>query len=344
MISFLLGIFSTIALSVAVDLTTGGTTHLLRKLRRYWFTKTAVPFDARRDELFTITEWSPARMLSPQRLLTRTIPITSRPLQQYVDPNALQNAVQEVGGSGKVVYLSGVEVDHRESEETQACRVLISESEYSEVRGIERIRLTQPDLLESVDAAVASDVRNYLAHAVPSSIAMNIIPITQDMDILCAERSSAVDNAIGCWTVGIFETMKRSDPNIPGSIEDIYTLAIRGLREELGLLPHEFGPVMITWLGIYRPLLRGHIVAIVRLNIDKSDAQARARESDSSYEHISFDWIPLRRSVLQSFLNAPYQQPRQAAGALIQQGDRLWIEQARLALVEAWRFRVSLFE
>jgi hypothetical protein len=117
---------------------------------------------------------------------------------------------------------------------------------------------------------------------VPSSLAVNLVILSsRNNELLCVERSPAVDSAVGWWTIGVFETMKQPDPNRPGSSEDIYGLAVRGLNEELGLQPGDYETIQVSWVGIYRPILRSHGVAVTKLKISREEALARARGAHS---------------------------------------------------------------
>jgi hypothetical protein len=273
------------------------------------------------------------------------IPESERPVQRWIDEAVFADAVKARGdASGELMYFTKIRIDHRESEETQVCRVQLAESRYPEVLAIEDLRVHQPHIFDRCDKIIAANAREYLRSPMPSSIAVNLVPVTEDLDVLCAERSSAVDSAIGWWTVGVFETMKRADPNRPGSTEDLYSLAVRGIEEELGLRPQEYGEVMISWVGLYRPILRGHVVAIVQPRVPRDEVIARAREAHSGYEHTVMDWLPLRRSVVRSFVRAPETIYSDKVGKTIRVGNRTYIEQSRLAILEAWRFRVLVTE
>jgi hypothetical protein len=148
--------------------------------------------------------------------------------------------------------------------------------------------------------------------------------------------------AVGWWTVGVFETMKQPDPNRPGSSEDIYGLAVRGLNEELGLQPGDYKAIQISWVGISRPILRGHVIAIIKLKISREEARARARAAHSGYEHAAIDWVPLRHPLVRAFIRAERRTYPDKVGSTLHVNHRAWIEQSRLAVLEAWRFRNAL--
>lgn len=265
MISFLLGIVVAVGTGTIVEVISSGVTRVIRFLRFRISNRTHISFDVRQDGLFVLTEWSPSRRLEAWRLETRFIDTSHRVPHTWIDSTVLSSAVAIASetNSGEIGYIADIEIDHRESPDTQRCKVAIADSEYSEVRAIEALRISNPDVLEQVDRGLEASAREYVKSAVPSSIAIDIVPVAGTFDLLCAERSSAVDNGIGMWTVGVYETLKRNDPNRPGDVENFFALAARGLQEELGIRIGEFGDIHITWLGIYRPILRGHIVAFV---------------------------------------------------------------------------------
>ncbi|CRK59335.1 hypothetical protein [Alloactinosynnema sp. L-07] len=239
-------------------------------------------YDVRQDGLFSLGVWSPARRLEPSRLITETMSADKRPMQPYLDQTAFVAATEARSriASGATVYLTGFRIDHRESDETQYCRIRLAPSNYPEVLAIEDLRIRRPELFERCDRDIERDVRDYLGMAVPSSVAVNLVVVSSENDeLLCVERSAAVDSAVGWWTVGVFETMKQSDPNRPGAPEDLYGLVARGLNEELGLQPSVHNPIQISWVGIFRPILRGHVVVVLKLKISKEETCARVREA-----------------------------------------------------------------
>jgi hypothetical protein len=335
-------VVSAVLLGVAVDVLTGGVTKGLRRLRLRWASSTALQVDTSADGLFMLGEWSPVRQLHPHRLSTIELSKPERPVQGFVDEEVFAGAVARCHqDTGEIAYVTSFRLDHRESPETQVCRVTLAASDYAEVRAIELLRQTAPLTLSQADQALQHNASEYVKRAVPSSVAINVIPMSQDQELLCARRSAAVDNGVGMWTVGVFETMKRADPNRPGQPEDFYALGQRALLEEVGLNSHDYGDLNVSWVGIYKPLLRGHIVASVRLRISKEEALEHARMSDSSYEHDRYDWIPLNRATVRSFAAAKMR-PSSSGGGTLNIDEREWLEQARLAVLEAWRFRVVL--
>ncbi len=306
-LALVISLISAVALSLVTGVATGAISKGYYKVRSGIDSHRSLGFDVRKDGLYCLGEWSPARKLQPSRLITETTREESRPQQPYLDRRILANAVRACSrqASGATLYMTGFRIDHRESDDTQYCRVRQAASTYPEVLAIEHLRIRRPDLFDECDKAVEDDVGAYLSQAVPSSLAVNLVVLSSKNDeLLCVERSAAVDSAVGWWTVGVFETMKQPDPNRPGSSEDIYGLAVRGLNEELGLQAGDYEAVQVSWVGIFRPILRGHVVAVVKLKISREEAYARARVAHSGYEHAAIDWVPLRQPLVHAFIRA----------------------------------------
>jgi hypothetical protein len=344
-LALVISLISAVALSLVTGVATGVISKGYDKVRSAIDSRRSFGFDVRNDGLYCLGEWSPARKLQPSRLITETSPREGRPRQSYLDRRVLANAVRECSreASGATLYMTGFRIDHRESDDTQYCRVRQAVSTYPEVLAIERLRIRRPDLFDDCDKAVEGDAGAYLSQAVPSSLAVNLVVFSSKNDeLLCVERSAAVDSAVGWWTIGVFETMKQPDPNRPGSSEDFYGLAVRGLSEELGLQPGDYEAIQVSWVGIFRPILRGHVVAIVKLKISKEEAHARARAAHSGYEHAAIDWIPLRQSLVHAFIRAKSRTYPDKIGITLDVQHRTWIEQSRLGVLEAWRFRSAL--
>ncbi|MEU4556229.1 hypothetical protein [Micromonospora violae] len=345
MLAVVLSVLSAVVLSLVTEAATGAISKGYHRIRSKVDSLGSLGHDVRQDGLYCLGEWSPARKLHPSLLITETTPEVRRPRQQYLDRRVLANAVrtQSRRASGETLYLTGFRIDHRESDETQYCRIRQAPSRYADVLAIEDLRLRRPELFDECDEAIGRNVRAYLDKAVPSSLAVNLVVVSSKNDeLLCVERSAAVDSAVGWWTIGVFETMKQPDSNRPGSPEDLFGLAVRGLNEELGLQPGDYGAIQISWVGIYRPILRGHVVAVVKLKISKEEARVRARAAHSGYEHAAIDWMPLRRPVVRAFVRATRSTYGNRVGSTIAVNHRTWLEQSRLGVLEAWRFRNAL--
>lgn len=303
---------------------------------------TPVPYDFRNDQLYMIGEWSPVRRLHRTQVRTQFVPMHERPPQAWVDESLWKTTVaSRKNDSGDLAYITAFKIDHQESDETQFCHVTYAESRYAEVRALEQLRIDQPALLQRADNALRANARHYLANALPSSLAVNVVVVSADEELLCLRRSAAVDNAVGLWTVGIFETLKLSDVLRGGESDTLFHLAERGLREELHLFQGDYDEVQLTWLGIYRPIFRGHLVALVRVELPKAEIEDRLRRAHSSYEHDGVEWLPLSKATLDGLIDGGLHSTPGEAGATADYLGRAWLEQSRLAVFEAWRWRSS---
>lgn len=92
------------------------------------------------------------------------------------------------------------------------------------------------------------------------------------------------------------------------------------------------------------PLLRGHAVALAPMRLSKAEVMERLSTADSSYEHDAFKWLKLTRRNVERYIAAPRIPDPSVVGTAVAIGEERWLEQARLALTEAWRFRSALLE
>lgn len=284
-------------------------------------------YDAQSDGLFVVNEWSPARPMSRERI--RVEFMNDQPRQTWVPPKRLRGPVRR--GGGELVFLTGFDIDHRECPETQECVLRFAPSTYADARVLMDLRMSDPGVLAAADAAL-NDGRldKYVATAIPTSFNINVVPVSSAGRVLCVRRSSGVGSAPGSWTVGVIETMKRSDIGV-------YELAFRACLYELGLDEEHITDLHLTWLGIYRPVLRGHLVAVVRVGIPTIEAIERARRARESHEAGTVTWMDLNE-LLAELLPAHSNGARDGHPLLQGHDDRVWVDHARLAAVEAWRF------
>src|SRR6266516_1611654 len=171
MLAVALSVISAVALGLVTEAVTGAISKGFYKIRSRVDSLRSLGYDVRQDGLYCLGDWSPARKLQPSRLITEMTPEKSRPRQPYIDRRVLANAVRKHSrqASGATLYMTGFRIDHRESDETQHCRVRQVASTYPEVLAIEHLRIRRPDLFDECDKAIEQDVRAYLDAAVPSS-------------------------------------------------------------------------------------------------------------------------------------------------------------------------------
>jgi hypothetical protein len=334
---FLLGVLAAVAIQLLVEALTGAISPKLRRIRGF-VRRPSPSYAAESDELFALHQWTITHKLQRGDLISQHLDVQERPTQRWIDEAIWRGAVTaEARGQGELCYLVRLEPDHREGPANQVCRVWFASSEYAEAAAVMSLRSDKPESLRTADRVIADDPVRFLAGAVPTSLNVNAVVVAEN-HLLCMRRSNAVGSARGMWTVGAVEAMKRSPD--PGRAEDLFSLTERALEEELGLyvVDGESTPYL-TWIGLYRPVLRGHLVAVIDTTLDRATIEQRRTRSDSYYEHDMIRWLPLGRRTLVRFLQAQAApDPRDVHPALeVFPGER-WVNHARLAVHEAWRF------
>jgi hypothetical protein len=294
------------------------------------------------DGLFEINKWSPNRLLEPSHLRTVHLSSLDRPQQSWIDPATLAAAVEASAHfSGQNLYLAGwQDIDHRESFETQTFVARLAETHYPESMAIGHLRRHRPDALAKSDEQLDLNPNVYVTTAVPSALCVNVVVVTEHAEVLALRRSAAVGTAVGLYTIGPVESMKVEDPNCPGRREDFFSLAWRCLEEELHLTPWDVHALYIAWLGIYRPMLRGHLVAIAPLRVDRQELADRQEIAHSTHEADRLRWLKLNRATVAAFTSAPHSaEPSTDVHPALDFDGVRWVDHSRLALRQAWRYR-----
>ncbi len=296
-------------------------------------------YDPREDGLYMINRWSPARLLTKERL---SIEVSSiRPKQTWFKKKQWDDAVAAAKAkklAGDVCYLIDyLTIDHRESQFGEHFRMTITPCDYSEHIATKDLLARNPNVRARIGELMEEDTREYARKSLPSSIAINVVVLSTKNNFLAVKRSSAVQDAKNLWTVGPYETMTLK-PDTPAKrkdllkIEDFFELAERCIREEVGLEPNQYGEVVISWFGYYLPLARGHIVAQTRLSVSEDEALDCASSSHSVFEAERWEWIPFNRESISQYV-------ANRKGPL---ADKNWLDQSRLSFCEAWRMRQVL--
>jgi hypothetical protein len=100
-----------------------------------------------------------------------------------------------------------------------------------------------------------------------SSFGTNIAMITADGKFIFARRSDLVSSRPGVWSTSANEGLSRSLDSQGRSAPNLYDVMRRGVREELGIEPHEYGMEMLgftidlelhqwggSWIGVLNEL------------------------------------------------------------------------------------------
>jgi hypothetical protein len=292
-------------------------------------------FDPLTIGLYPINRWTPVRRLEPHRL--RMVVESRRPGQKWFDQEELQHYVDEISleHDGNTAYLVGFTIDHRESRLGEEFCYSVTPSRYSEHLATVRYLRVHPDVLERIKNTLsAGSMAEFAQTSPPSLIKINVTVCNKDNQFLALHRSGAVYAKKGLWTVGPNETMRLEDTSVPGSKnEDLFGLADRCLREELGLEPEEYGGVHFSWIGYEAETLSVKAFAHVVMTISDSDFAERLSGAHGLYEIQGYTWIPLAGDTVRDIIT------NWRTGDANQ---RKWSSSAPVALQELWRMKSLL--
>lgn len=287
--------------------------------------------DFQEDGLFALVTWSAARPLRRARL--RTTYRADAPRDHLFDDDGwrAEVAAQEAAGAyGNTAYLSRLTVDHGEHEDARFCEMEIAQSSYAECMATMSYASSRPEAGRALKEALERGVHEFVPRVPPTMLSVCVAVVDENDRMLLLRRSLAVRTFQAQWTVGINETMKYNDE--PGASEDLLFLVARGLQEELGVAPSEYGPIAVSWLGWSTPASCFCAVASVRIRLDRAEIDARRQDCHSVYEHDMSAWIPL----------SPATVSRVITGAPCPDGSTRWSYLAPLVAHELLRSRPLL--
>jgi hypothetical protein len=330
-VGWLIGLVGAVALgalgNLAYDLIKRPSTRLPGFVRR----RKSLPADVRGHDpaeqgLHHVLSWSKKRPLLPHNLETRLIGKLDRPHVLDVPEWHEEVAAQRRRGTaGRNCYLVSLDVDHGEHPDAHRCRMVLAESDYAQCLANYEVSRQNPTLAAKVAALLDRDMYPLLDSCPPTLFFASIVVISSNGQLLLLRRSSSVRTDAQTWSVGINETMKYDDE--PGREEDLFALARRGLREEVGLEEEDYGAVVPTWLGWSDPDCAFVAVALVRTRLSEAEIDERRSHCHSVYEHDATAWLPLNRKTVSTIVrNEPSPD-----------GGRAWIYLAPLVISEAWR-------
>jgi hypothetical protein len=331
LVGFFLGIFSGILTNIVWE-------------RRHWLryqlttrrqrSSGPLGFDPTTVGLFVINRWSAGRPL--HRNLLKTTVSESRPhAQKWFDEQRYAEILAAIAldHDGATCYLTDFRIDHRESRAGEFFCVTLTPARYSEHLATSRYLRENPETYARISAALASgDLREFAHGAPPASVKINVAILSLSNKFLAIQRSSAVDEKKNLWTVGPNEVMRPPGAQ-PGYKEDFFLLAERGLREELGLEPYDYGPISISWIGYYLPNVSVKVYAQVLTRLTEHDLMEKFGAAESIFEARELAWISFDHTHVMDVVRN------------WNRGDaegRMWSDSAPLALQELWRMRSCL--
>jgi hypothetical protein len=262
---------------------------------------------------------------------------SQRPKQHWVDDVAWNQLAEDLAqvNAGDVAYLIDFAIYHGESEKADVFHYTVTTCDYSEHLAAVQYLKSHADAQSRVRHALRSGaILDFARTAPPSSIKINVAVLNGDQRWLAVQRSGSVQTKSGLWTVGPNETMKLPRVIAPGTrTEDLFGLAERCLREELGLEPSDCQEVNVSWMGYEAETASVKIFAQVATQLSGPEIAACIASAHSLFEIQDYVWLPLKQHMITDII------------AKWNTGDssgRLWSSSAPLALQELWRMRRAL--
>lgn len=270
---------------------------------RWWNMRGTLEYQPETDGFFTINRWSPERELTEAQHEIRIG--DDRPKPELIEPELLAELSRNyfnAGKQGPICYLTSYQIDHKESLPGEKFIVQVHPCDYSEHLATYELLSNNSELRARAKKALGNDIEGYISRACPANVTLNIIVLSEER-FLAIKRSQVVETAKNQWTIGACETMMIPDGSLPGQPETLFSFARRALREELNLLPDQYGDIHFTWFGMSAETLGALFIAIVRIKkISEGEAIARAINSHSNFESTDFKWLKLSSKQLRNYI------------------------------------------
>ncbi|MGP4029956.1 hypothetical protein [Actinomadura sp. 3N407] len=291
-------------------------------------------FDPSSVDLYPINTWSVSRQLSPHRLKMKIA--DGRPTQEFFDQRIWEQLAEGLTEhSGSCAYLVAFDIDHRESAAGEQFGYTVFPCGYHEHLATVEYLKRHPETQTLIRNRLADgEVSTVTTASPPGLIKINVTVLNAQNNFLALQRSGAVHTKKGLWTTGPNETMHYEDNWTPGSRpEDLFGLAERCLREELGLERPDYGKVHISWIGYEATTLSTKVFSHVTTRLSYPEFTERLTSAHSLYEIQNAAWLPFTRRYIEDIM---------AGWRTGDQSSRRWSSSAPLALQEQWRFRELL--
>jgi hypothetical protein len=330
-----LGVIGALVLGAAGNLTYDLVKHQSLRLPKLVRWRQQLPADVRSFDSITmglhpIVTWSRKRRLDENRV--RTSYAGRRHDTHVFDRPEWHAAVERErrkGTAGRTAYLTRIDIDHGEHPAAFSAGFVITESDYAECMAT--LEIARNGGAVELTSALRAGLDNFLDVVPPTLFFVSVGVLAKSGRLLCLRRSVGVRTAPGMWSIGINETMKYEVE--PGREEDLFALVRRGLREELGLEPDDYGKITVTWLGWSAIASGFYAVAFVRARLDEAEIEDRRLHCHSVYEHDLTAWLSLTKKEITKVIR----------GGPSPDGVHPWItELSPVVAAEAWRFRGEL--
>lgn len=297
---------------------------------RWWNMRSTLAYQPENQDFFTINRWSPERELTEGQHEIRIS--DDRPTPELIEPEILAERSRNyfnAGKQGPICYLTSYKVDHKESLPGEKFIITVHPCDYSEHLATYELISNNSELKTRAEEALRNDIEAYICRACPANITLNIVVLSEEC-FLAVKRSQAVETAKNQWTIGACETMMIPSGSLAGQPETLFSFARRALREELNLLPDQYGDIHFTWFGMSAETLGALFIAIVRIkNLSEGEVITRAINSHSNFEATDFKWVEFHSKQMINYI----------LGRRSPLTQYSWISFAKLSMHEMLRYR-----
>ncbi|MDV3136823.1 hypothetical protein [Mycobacterium sp. 29Ha] len=287
----LAGVLATVFVQPAIErLKHRGTSRV-----RTWFPTKAGGYDLQEIYLYQIMSWSASRPLDPGKHRVQR-DTADRPPQEWFPPAILEREVHSIRArvQGEVCEVTDSTVDHGESgNSTKGFTLRVRPSEYADSLVLPRL-LADDELWKPLQQRIMRHgILETLAVAPPRSFFVNLTVSTTRGEVLMTRRSASAASAAGLRSLGVCETMNAIPMTAGHEPEDLFDLAHRAAREELGLERSDIGPIWFTWYGFGR--YHGQFaVAHTQTRLSADEVEVRARSAEAGWEADALRWIDVK--------------------------------------------------
>jgi hypothetical protein len=268
-------------------------------------------------------------------------------VEAFFDFKSWQRRAREQTLDGDIYYLTGFDYDDLDDDKLTKFRVTATQYRYAittqqmfnEVR---RSREKAARILQSDGAWT------FTRYSPPNNLYVNCSIIDRNDQLLALERASTTHDTNNVWTLGPCETMRReADDEVQDRPMQIDELTRKCLRKEAGLLPPDYGPISVSWIGYNfwtprpgatwaRENWPGANVRIhtqVRSTLSCAEIWDRMLTSaPDGVEHSRYASLAFDAASCLDVINS-------ASAGKPDVHDRIWVQFSALAAAELWRNR-----
>ncbi|MFI7081799.1 hypothetical protein ACIBO1_31370 [Micromonospora sp. NPDC049903] len=139
-----------------------------------------------------------------------------------------------------------------------------------------------------LDGRDSRDVPDFMR----SCFGQNMAVVTADNWLLVSCRGEEVHTARGLWNSSANESLSRDKDSINGGPPSLFQAARRGLREELHLLPHQYGLQLLAFHEVTTLCQWGSLFLARLHTMSKKDVEEHlTRGIEDGWEHKDFDYV-----------------------------------------------------